>query len=70
MNQVKYNRIKAVLAEKGKTNKILALNVGVEPQTVSNWCRNTKQPSIKQLFEIAKALGVEAKDLISFLKDV
>ena len=65
-----YNRIKAVLAEKRKTNKFLAAQVSVKPQTVSNWCRNVRQPSIRQLFEIAQALNVEAKDLISFVKDV
>jgi transcriptional regulator with XRE-family HTH domain len=70
MAEAKYNRIKSVLAEKSKTNKLLATQLNVRPQTVSNWCRNVRQPSLKQLYEIAKALNVEAKDLIPFVKDV
>ena len=70
MEHVKYNRIKVVLAEKHTTNRELADKLGVKPQTVSNWCTNSKQPPIHQLFEIARALGVEAKDLLSQVKDV
>ena len=70
MARVKYNRIKVVLAEKGKKNITLAQNVNVKPQTVSNWCTNAKQPSVKQLFAIAKVLGVEAKDLLVSVHDV
>ena len=70
MSNPKYNRIKVVLAEKRRTNRVLAENVNVEPQTVSNWCTNSKQPSIRQLFEIAKFLEVEAKDLLSNIKDI
>ena len=32
------NRIKAVLAETGKTNVWLAEQLGVNPTTVSKWC--------------------------------
>jgi transcriptional regulator with XRE-family HTH domain len=70
MAHVKYNRIKVVLAEKGKKNIALAESVNVKPQTVSNWCTNAKQPSVKQLFAIAKVLGVEAKDLLVSVQDV
>lgn len=64
MNQIQYNRIKAVLAEKKKTNKELALNLGVEPQTVSRWCTNQSQPSIETLYEISKALRVDIRELL------
>lgn len=70
MDRKKYNRLKVVLAEKSTTNKMLADNLGVKPQTVSNWVTNAKQPPVWQLFEIAKSLGVEAKDLLSLVKDV
>jgi DNA-binding NarL/FixJ family response regulator len=33
----KLNRIKAVLADKGKTNKWLAEQLGKDPATVSKW---------------------------------
>ena len=35
------NRIKVVLAEKGKPNKFLSDNLGVAPTTVSKWVTNT-----------------------------
>lgn len=59
-----FNRIKAVLAEKSKTNIWLAEKLGVNVNTVSKWCTNKMQPTIETLFEIAKALDVDVKDLL------
>lgn len=53
-----------MLAEKAKTNKWLAEQVGKDPATISKWCTNTAQPSLEMLFHIAKVLNVEAKDLL------
>ena len=38
------NRLKAALADAGKTNKWLAEQLGKDPVTVSKWCTNTTQP--------------------------
>ena len=65
-----YNRIKSVLAEKRKTNKDLADALKIAPETVSSWCTNSAQPSIKKLFLVANFLDVEAGDLLSSIKDV
>lgn len=62
--QQKINRIKVMLAEKEKTNKWLAEQVGKDPATVSKWCTNTAQPSLEMLLQIAKVLNVEVKDLL------
>lgn len=51
-------------AEKEKTNKWLAGQVGKDPATVSKWCTNTAQPSLEMLLQIAKVLNVEVKDLL------
>ena len=59
-----YNRIKAVLAEKGKTNLWLAEELNVDSTTVSKWCTNDSQPAIHTLFEIAKALEVDVRQLL------
>jgi len=59
-----YNRIKSVLAEKGKTNLWLAETLGMNKTTVSKWCTNDGQPSMETLFEIAKALNVDVRELI------
>jgi putative transcriptional regulator len=59
-----YNRIKAILAEEGKSNKELATLLGVAEQTVSRWCTNSGQPSIEMLYEIARVLKKDVKDFL------
>ncbi len=59
-----FNRIKSVLADKDKTNLWLAEKLGKNKSTVSKWCTNDQQPTIETLFEIAEALGVEARELL------
>ncbi|SMD37667.1 Helix-turn-helix [Reichenbachiella faecimaris] len=58
------NRLKAVLAEKGKTNKWLAENMNKNVSTISTWCTNRRQPSLEALVEIADTLNVDVKELI------
>ena len=52
------NRLKVVLAEKKRTNKWLAEQLGKDPATISKWCTNNAQPNLENLVEIAKCLGV------------
>ena len=63
------NRIKVVLAEKNKTNKWLAGQLGKDPATISKWCTNKSQPGIETLIEIANALEVEVGDLLRVSKN-
>lgn len=58
------NRIKVVLAEKKRTNKWLAEQLGKDQAMFSKWCTNTTQPNIEMLMKIAKFLEVEVKDLL------
>ena len=58
------NRIKVVLAEKGRTNKWLAEELGKDYSTVSKWCTNTTQPNLETLIQIAKVLEVEVQELL------
>lgn len=58
------NRIKAVLAERGKTNNWLAEELNKNRTTVSKWCTNQMQPTMETLFEIAEALDVEVRELL------
>ncbi len=60
-----FNRIKAVLAEKGKTNIWLADELGKNKTTVSKWCTNDVQPTMETLFEIADALRIDVKQLLA-----
>ena len=58
------NRIKVVLAEKKRTNKWLAEQLGKDPATVSKWCTNSCQPTLETLMKIANLLEVEIAELI------
>ena len=58
------NRLKAVLADSGKTNKWLAEQLGKDPATISKWVTNASQPSLENLVEISKLLDVDIKELI------
>jgi putative transcriptional regulator len=59
-----FNRIKSVLAEKGKTNIWLAEKLKKNRTTVSKWCTNDMQPSMESLFDIAEALDVDVRELL------
>jgi putative transcriptional regulator len=63
------NRIKAVLAEQGKTNNWLAEELGKNRTTVSKWCTNQMQPTMETLFEIAKALDIDVRELLVSTKN-
>lgn len=58
------NRIKVVLAEKKRTNKWLAEQLGKDPATVSKWCTNSAQPGLETLREVARLLDVDIADLL------
>jgi putative transcriptional regulator len=58
------NRIKAVLAEKNVTSRQLANKLGKAETSVSRWCTNDMQPSIETLFEVAKILDVDVRELL------
>lgn len=58
------NRIKAVLADAGKTNKWLAEQLGKDPVTISKWCTNTTQPDLQTLSKISDMLKVDIRELL------
>lgn len=58
------NRLKVVLAEKKRTNKWLAEQLGKDPATISKWCTNSAQPSIENLIDIARCLEVNVNELL------
>lgn len=64
INMDKLNRLKVVLAEKDKTNKWLAEQIGRDQATISKWCTNTAQPSLEALIAISQCLEVSIEDLI------
>ena len=59
------NRLKIVLAEKKRTGKWLAEQLGKNPSTVSKWCSNVTQPDLATLVKIATLLEVSVQDLVN-----
>ena len=60
----RYNRLKIVLAEKERTGTWLSEQVGHSISTVSRWMTNKVQPSVEQLYDIAKHLDVDVRELL------
>ncbi len=59
------NRIKEVLEERGIKQTWLAEKLGKSFCMVNSYVCNRRQPSLEVLFEIAKILNVDPKDLIA-----
>ena len=59
------NRLKILLAEKGKTNKWLSEQLGVDSTTVSKWCTNSSQPSVEMIFRMMKVLDADINQVIN-----
>ncbi|WP_339701775.1 helix-turn-helix transcriptional regulator [uncultured Roseivirga sp.] len=68
MSKKAINRLKAVLAEQGKTNKWLAEELSKNETTISRWCTNEVQPSMDTFVEIARLLNIDVKELINSTK--
>ena len=58
------NRIKEVLESKGIKQTWPAEQIGKSFSVVNAYVCNRRQPSLEQLFEIAKILNVDPKELI------
>ncbi len=58
------NRIKVALAERRRKNKWLAKKLGKDESTISQWCTNSRQPSLSSLYEIADALDIDIRELL------
>jgi len=61
---MKYNRIKEVLEDTQRSQKWLADQLDVSVVTVSNWCRNQKQPSLESIYRISDVLKCKPNELI------
>ena len=65
MTMQSINRIRVVLAERNKTNRWLAEQMGKSEITISRWVQNKSQPSLEQLLQVAKILSISPKELIN-----
>ena len=58
------NRIKEILEDKGIKQIWLAEKLGKSYTMVNSYVQNRRQPSIESLYDIAKILDVNAKELL------
>ena len=58
------NRLKVVLAERKKTGKWLAEQLGKDQTTVSKWCTNSSQPDLENLIKMEKILEVDVNEIL------
>ena len=63
MRKKAINRLKAVLAEKNLTSKWLAEQLDKNEATISRWCTNDVQPTLKTLLVIAELLNISVSEL-------
>lgn len=59
------NRIKEVLKDKGISQTWLAKQTGKSYNTINEYARNVRQPSLEDLYKIADILSVDVKELLS-----
>ena len=68
-NDMKLNRIRVVLADKGISQTWLAKKLGRSFSTVNAYVCNRSQPNLTTLLEIAQLLSVDMKELITNEKE-
>ena len=64
------NRIKEVLKDKGISQTWLAKQTDKSYNTMNEYARNVRQPSLEDLYKIAEILNVEAKELLVPIKEL
>ena len=58
------NRIKEVLKDKGISQIWLAEKMEKSYPTINEYARNKRQPSLEDLYKIAKILNIEVAELL------
>ena len=69
MSEIRLNRIKEVLNEKGIKQVWLSEKLDKSYNMVNAYVTNRRQPSLEDLYRIARTLDVEAKELLIGNKD-
>lgn len=64
------NRIKQLRIEKGYTQKEMAALSEISYSTYSNYENNNREPSMKQIEKIAKALNISTEDLLGYTNKI
>lgn len=59
------DRIRAIMRERGITNKALATTLGVKPRRLSHWVGGRAEPSLVYVRQIATELEVSIDELVA-----
>lgn len=57
------NKIKEIRQKKRISQKVLAEKLGVKQNTISDWEREYRMPSLKKAIELAKILSTTVEEL-------
>ena len=63
--QIRFNRLKFILAEKKITQTKLSEMVEVDRNTITRICNNKNQPSMQLLYKIAITLDIDVCDFFT-----
>ena len=58
--------LKAIIADKGISQKKLALEVGMEQNALSNWLNYSGDASLQKITDLCEALGVSIIDAFTY----
>lgn len=58
--------LKAIMAEKGISQKKLALDAGVEQNALSNWFNYSGDATLQKITDLCEALGVSVVDALTY----
>ncbi len=58
------NRLAEILVEKDKYNRDIAKLLNKSEATISRWTNNHRQPSLEDLYTIAKHLQIDIRELL------
>lgn len=61
----KKNKLKIIIIDRELTIKQLANDLGMSPQTISNWCNNKNLDNIYAFYRLCKHLDVDIRDIFT-----
>lgn len=58
--------LKAIIEERGISQKKIAIEVGMTESALSNWLKDSSLPTLKKTLEICEAIGVPIVDVFTY----
>ena len=58
--------LKAIIEERGISQKKIAIEVGMTESALSNWLKDSSLPTLKKTLEICEVIGVPIVDVFTY----